>query len=195
MKDAMRENVYEADISNQIENPWNKETILAVISRDKSFRFTIKVNGEYKISIRDEFCHSLPAGKENYHKFHRERNANSIVITIIHAYLIHKITVLNPNMSGALIVCPDARPKEKVEKYFYRACRHFCSGAEKRIRITFRKSCKIGGILVRTPRSMANQAARKTLRKKINPNYSITKEDIRELKGFIRSNYQKMRFN
>ncbi len=48
----MKEEVYEADISNQIENPWNKETILAIISRDKSFRFTIKLNGEYKLSIK-----------------------------------------------------------------------------------------------------------------------------------------------
>lgn len=191
----MKEEVYEADISNQIENPWNKETILAIISRDKSFRFTIKLNGEYKLSIKDEFCHNIPKDKPNYHEFQKERNANSIVITIIHAYMIHKIAALNSKMQGTLIVCPDARPKEKVEKYFYRACRHFGSGVETRIKLTFRKSCKIEGILIKALRSMANQTARKTLRKKLNPNYSITKEDLRELQGFIRSNYQKRKFN
>lgn len=191
----MQENVYEADISNQIENPWNKETILAIISRDKSFRFTIRLNGEYKLGIKEEFCHNIPKDRSKYHEFQKERNANSIVITIIHAYLIHKIAVLNQNMSGTLIVCPDARPKEKVEKYFYRACRHFGSGVEMRIKLTFRKSCKINGDLIKAPRSMANQTARKTLRRKLNPNYSITKEDARELKGFIRSNYQKIKLN
>ncbi|MBU2638059.1 MAG: hypothetical protein KJ955_03740 [Nanoarchaeota archaeon] len=194
MKGGIGANVYEADISNQIENPWNKETILAIISRDRAFRFTIKLNGEDKMSLKNEFCHNIPKGTP-YHEFHKERNANSIVITIIHAYLIHKIAALNPEMEGTLIVCPDARPKEKVEKYFYRACRHFGSGIEKRIKVSFRKSCKKDGLLVKAPRSMANQTARRTLRKKLNPNYSVTKEDIRELKGFIRSNYQKMKFN
>ncbi|MFH1637614.1 MAG: hypothetical protein ABIB71_04290 [Candidatus Woesearchaeota archaeon] len=183
---------YEVDISNQISNPWDEDTVIAMVKG--GFKFSIKIKTEIKLRLKEEFYHDIPKRLEEKHLFKTEKNANNIVSSLIHAYLIHKLVVLNPTIGGDVKVCPDTRPVTKIEKYFTRACTYFDSDVKERVRLKFRKGKKVKGKLEAAPRSKANRTALKVMRNKKARSYHLSQEDLRELQGFIRSLYHKQKF-
>lgn len=183
---------YEIDMANQLDNPWDDDSVLSIVGvAEDNLKSSLRISSRHKLKIKQEFCHDIPRGKKGYRRkdYDKQRNANRNVISIAHAYLIHKLVLLNPQVNGVIKVCPENSKEEKVESAFTTACNNFNTHLNDRVTLKFRKSKKINGLLVKTQKSEAHRTALKTLRNKTG--YKITEDDFKELRGFIKSLYHK----
>ena len=190
----MSDKLYEVDMSNQLDNPWNDDSVLSIIGVvNDDTKSSLRISSKYKLKIKQEFCHDIPTGKKNYKKedYDKERNANRVVLSIMHAYMIYKLILLNPQIRGEVKACPENNKREKVEKYFTIACNNFNSNLRDRVLLKFRESKRIEGQLIRAPRSKAHRTALNTLRDRKSRCHRISESDFEELKSFIKSLYHK----
>lgn len=89
----------QVDISNQIDNSWNKHSVMALVG--KGIKFAVKINSSDKRKIRKRFRKSMTEGD---------------IACWMHAFLIFVCWRENKTV-GKLEICPDCRPTAKVYDY------------------------------------------------------------------------------
>lgn len=89
----------QVDISNQIDNSWNKHSVMALVG--KGIKFAVKINSSDKRKIRKSFRKTMT-----------ERD----IACWIHAFLIFVCWRKNKAVNK-LEICPDCRPTAKVYDY------------------------------------------------------------------------------
>ncbi len=155
----------QVDISNQINNSWNKHSVMALVG--KGIKFAVKINSSDKRKIRKRFRKTIT-----------ERD----IACWIHAFLIFVCWRENKIVSR-LEICPDCRPTEKVYTYLQRIASVY--GYK-----DFSISVKISFSTIKQS-SPAHALAKKAYKHNKKVTYSVTDEDINEIVE-IMSNKEKL---
>lgn len=157
------------DMSNQIDNSWNKDSVLAI--KKKESNFTIKIRSEDKKSIKREFIWEVDSKRSLRH--------NRKVITITYCFMLYKLLKLTHGFSSRIKICNDVAPKVFVNNYLTAICRYYNEEPiQNRIKIRFRKEGE--------PDSSAHGIARKVFKGRRKEDYLIRYEDLEELRKILK---------
>lgn len=157
------------DLSNQIDNKWNKDSTLAVKKQDKGI--VIKIRAKDKKELRKKFI--WEEGSE------RNKKHNRRVIVIIYCFMLYKLLKTAEKLAERIKICNDVGPKWSVNKYLNAIFRYYKEPPiGKNIRLKFKKPGD--------RESSAHNLARKVMRGRKKEDYLINKKDIRELEDIIR---------
>lgn len=109
-------NINHIDIAGQIDNPWERDSILALVNKSKNICCTIRLKNSDKIKLKKEFINSDGTQSAKRH--------NKKVINLIFAYIIFKVLDDNKNLIDELYICPDHRPSKEVHHYLQKVSYH-----------------------------------------------------------------------
>ena len=87
------------DIANQINNPWDKDSVLALTGQN--IKFGIKIIKEDKQQLHKSFISG-------------DKSHDRKVIAMIHAFLIFKCLDLNKDKITSVDICPDCRQGDLI---------------------------------------------------------------------------------
>ena len=90
----------EVDMSNQIENSWNKDSCLALRKNENGF--VIKIRTDAKKILKKRF---IVESEDKSQKKHNRR-----VIVIIYCYMLYKLIKISNGFGKKVRVCNDAGP-------------------------------------------------------------------------------------
>ena len=165
----MHEEWAEVDMSNQIDNKWNKDSCLALKKGNKGF--VVRIRSEDKKELKTKFIWN--SDSENNKKHNRR------IIVIIYCFILYKLIKISEEFGTKIKICNDAGPRWAVNKYLNSIFRyHNEPPIGKEIRLRFR--------MEGDKESSAHSLARKTMRGRKKENYLIIKEDIKELEDILR---------
>lgn len=159
----------EIDLSNQINNSWNKDSVLALKKSRKSL--AIKIRTSDKKGLKRKFIWETEDEKNKKH--------NQRVITIIYCFMLYKLIKKSGEYSKNIRICNDAGPRWAINKYLNAILRYF---NEKPIGEEFRLKFRREGDL----RSPAHNLAKKVMKGRRKEDFIITKKEIIELEDIIR---------
>jgi hypothetical protein len=159
----------EVDMSNQIDNSWNKDSCLA--SKKGEEGFTVKIRLDDKKSLKKKFIWDEGSDKNKKH--------NRRVIVIIYCFMLHKLLVESNNLGNKFKLCNDAGPRWSVLKYLDAIFRYY---GELPIGQKFKIKFRVDGDL----ESLAHNLAKKTMKGRKKEDYIINTNDIKELEDIIR---------
>jgi len=164
-----KEEFAEIDMSNQIDNTWNKDSVLAI--RKKEAKYTIKIKTEDKKALKKEFIWEADSKQSLRH--------NRKIITIIYCYLLYKLIKNTNGFSSKVKICNDVGPKVLVNNYLTAICRYFEEEPlQNKIKIRFRKKGD--------NKSTAHGAARKVFKGRKKEDYLIQNKDLEELRNILK---------
>ena len=165
----MEENWAEVDMSNQIDNSWNKDSCLAF--RKDNNGYTVKIKSDDKKELRNKF---IWTGEDERNKKHNRR-----VIVIIYCFVLYKLLKLAEQNTSKVRLCNDAGPKWAVHKYLNAIYRYYNEPPiGELIHLRFKKA--------EGKRSSAHNLARKVMKGRRKADYLIPKTDIKELEDIRR---------
>lgn len=159
----------EVDMSNQIDNKWNKDSCLALKKRNRGF--VVKIRTKDKKELRKKFIWEDGPEKNNKH--------NRRVIVIIYCFMLYKLIKTSGNLGNKIKICNDAGPRWSVNKYLNAILRYY---KEPPLGVGVRLRFRMAG----DPESSAHNLARKTMRGRKKEDYLINKKDLKELEDIIR---------
>jgi hypothetical protein len=152
--------IVDIDLSNQIHNKWNKDTVIAAVS--EKYHYSLKIRGQTKNGLKRHFIH------EDIDKKTHKRNRR--IIAIIYSYLVFKLLSKTKGHKIEFIrICPDHKPPEEVYKYL------------QKIFSLMRYPCPKIKFFKGPGRSPAHKYAITVFRGRIKPNYIIESQDKEEL--------------
>lgn len=96
------------DISNQIDNAWERDTILSFVNKSEKINYSIRLRNSDKSKLKKNFI--------NPSKTQSAKRHNRKVVNLIFAYMIFKILEEKSSM-GYVYICPDHRPSKEVHHY------------------------------------------------------------------------------
>ncbi len=160
------------DIRHQINNPWNKDSILLLA--DENFTFSLSILSSDKKDLKKEFINDPIKSK-------LDRKHNSRVIAAIHSFLIYRIIILNRTKINELKICRDANPKW-VYDYLQKLFSYF-NYLQILNNLKFSFINKDDDII---KSNIAHKKARTINKKGLKYDYTLTKEDIKNLKDFLK---------
>jgi|ETNmetMinimDraft_2_1059921.scaffolds.fasta_scaffold00334_11 hypothetical protein len=102
-------NINHMDMANQINNKWERDTILAFVNKEKDYGYAIRLKNRDKSIIRKRFINQLESESTRRH--------NNKVINVIFAYMIFQVIQEMKVSITKLIICPDHRPSREVHHY------------------------------------------------------------------------------
>ncbi len=159
----------EVDMSNQINNSWNKDSSLALKKGGKGF--SVKIRTEDKKSLKRKFVWDEDSDKNKKH--------NQRVIVIIYCFMLYKLIKNSKGLGDHVKICNDAGPRWSVNKYLNSIFRYYNEPPiGEKIKLRFRRDGD--------PESFAHSLARKVMRGRKKEDYLITKNDVKELEDIIR---------
>ena len=97
------------DMSNQVDNDWDRDTILAFANKSKNQEYAIRLKNRDKSKIKKKFIYLKETESARKH--------NKKVINLIFAYLIFKILSESKGEKEKVYICPDHRPTREVHHY------------------------------------------------------------------------------
>jgi len=161
------------DIANQINNPWTKDSFMALVSAD--LKYAIVIPSAIKKKIKRKF-------------FDNDRMHNHKVIAIMHAYLIFKCLIANKAKIKKVIICNDCPPYLLVYKYLLKIASH-CGWKTltEDVNITPRKNIKKDGKKLRKGQSKAHKYANKVRKGIFKADYVINTDDYETIRNVIRT--------
>lgn len=113
----MGEDFAEIDISNQLDNSWNKDSVLAI--KMGKIGFSIKIRDFHKKVIRKKFI--LDDSYKDY------RRNNRRVTVILHSLLLYKLLKELPSEAFEVVkICNDVGPFVNLNKYYSKVCKYYC---------------------------------------------------------------------
>ncbi|MBI4439410.1 hypothetical protein HY638_00390 [Candidatus Woesearchaeota archaeon] len=166
----------EIDISNQINNSWQKSTVLAMVQGNLKYSVMLRV--EHKDTIR-KFCEDNTPSGDAYKASNRDRKRRKLffnrAISLTHAYLVWKILLNNEKEISKVQICSDTPPK-------------FLDNALQRII----QNTNTGHIIRHISRgygleknNSAQKYAKAVARGDTNPTYILTARDVGEIIALI----------
>ncbi len=162
------------DIANQIQNSWNKDSVMALVGSNVSF--ALKIRADLKKEIKEEFISN-------------QRPHDTKVVALVHAYLIFKCLQINKDKHIKKVkFCRDCRPDHLISNYLQKiASVEGWPTITQDINIAPRLPTKIklsDGTIKKIPakESKAHKLANECLKNRIKENYLINKTDIENLK-------------
>ena len=161
--------MHEIDISNQINNSWNKDTVIAMVNNISPF--SIKLRSDIKSKIKANFISG-------------DKSHDSNIILFVYAYMLCKCLILKS--VHEVIICRDHRPTDKVYRYIQKISPQLGVDIVSRTRISFRKSKIVNGKKIKTPESKADRHARAVFQNKKRADYVITSTDYEKLEELIK---------
>lgn len=102
-------NLSHIDIANQINNKWERDSILALVDEEKKIYYSIRFKNCDKSKIKNNYI--------NANKTQSAKRHNSKVVNLIFAYLIFKILEKNKERIKRVYICPDHRPSREVHHF------------------------------------------------------------------------------
>ena len=102
------------DLSPQINNPWSKDSVLA-LKKGKTW-FAVKIRGKDKQEFKKLFIKSSKKTKAC-------RKNNQRVIVIIYSYMLYYLLRISNNVCDKIKVCNDAGPGKYVNHYLTIVCK------------------------------------------------------------------------
>lgn len=103
------DNVSHIDLAGQIDNPWERDTVLALVNKSKNIYYAIRIRNSDKLKLKKEFI--------NKDETQSSRKHNKKVINLIFAYLIFKVLNDKKDLISEVYICPDHRPSKEVHHY------------------------------------------------------------------------------
>jgi hypothetical protein len=156
----------EVDMSNQIDNSWNKDSCIALKSGKSGF--VVRIKSEDKKLLRKKFIFVDSVGK---------KKINRRVIVMIYCFMLYKVLKISGCARAKL--CNDAGPRWAVLKYLDFVLKHYGEPPiGKFARIKFRMPGDQG--------SLAHPLARKAMKGRRKEDYLINKSDIAQLGKIIK---------
>lgn len=109
-------NINHIDIAGQIDNPWERDSVLALVNKSKNIYCTIRLKNSDKIKLKKNFINSdgTPSAKRH----------NKKIINLIFAYIIFKVLDNKKNLIDEVYICPDHRPSKEVHHYLQKLSYH-----------------------------------------------------------------------
>lgn len=165
----MKEDCAEIDLSEQINNPWSKDTSLAI--KKKRTYFSVKIKGKDKNYLKSKFIRNV--------KTRADRKHNQQVIVIIYCFLLYHLLKITEGLSREIKICNDVSPTWAVNKNLDAICM-----INKEILMThrFRLRFKKKG----DGNSKAHHIAKDVAKGRIPANIIFKKQHIEILSGLIK---------
>jgi len=161
------DNINHIDLANQIDNPWERDTILSLVNKSKSINYSIRFKNVDKSKIRKKFI--------NLDETQSSRRHNKKVINLVFAYLIFKVLNTKRDLVNYVFICPDHRPSKEVHHYIQKLSHYFgYSDITRKINIKFFNRRK-HNIEKKTP---AHKLAGKILKGKRKANLAVNFEEL-----------------
>jgi hypothetical protein len=155
------------DLANQIDNPWERDTILVLINKSKNINYSIRLRNTEKSKLKKKYI--------NLNKTHSAKRHNKKIINLIFAYMIFKILQIKKDVINSVLICPDHRPSKEVHHYIQKLSYSFgMPKLTEEINIKFfnRKKYDI------KKRTNAHNLARKILKGKKKANMKVDFEEL-----------------
>ena len=108
----MEDGYAHVDIANQINNSWNKDSVLAI--REGNVSFSVKIKTIDKKYLRKRFV------EEDRKKYKRH---NMQVATIIHAFLLFRLLDEFGEKFSRVKICNDSGSFSYFNKYYFKICK------------------------------------------------------------------------
>lgn len=157
------------DTAGQIHNKWGAPTVLAIVSKNRKIRHSIRIDAAEKKSLKDVYIRKEKTKKSQRH--------NNRIIALIFAYMIFRLVDLDYKKIKKIIICPDHRPVESVYRFLLQiASKYGHARLSEDIEIKFRNIAK---------KSVAHKHALSCYRKKVNLDIVLKKKEISEIKSLI----------
>ncbi len=112
----MNEAYAEVDISEQIDNKWSKDTVLAI--RFKGTSYSIKIKNKSKNDLKSKFIKEVKDKKDK-----KNRRYNRQVIVITYCFLLYHLLKISNKLSKEVSICNDVSPTWAVIKYLDAICK------------------------------------------------------------------------
>lgn len=160
---------WDVDLSNQINNSWNKDSV--IVARKDNVNFSVKIKTENKKKLRKLFIRDdgTKSGKMHDNK----------IVCLIYCCMLHKLIEISNGKIDKVLICRDIKPAPEVTKYISKICSYLKEEPlTNRVSIKFRKS--------NDSKSKAHHTANKIMKGRRNANYTFKDEDIAELEEMIR---------
>jgi len=97
------------DISNQIDNEWKRDSILAFVNEQKNYYYSVRLRNMEKSKLKKDFINPLETEAARRH--------NKRVINLVFGYMIFKIIQEMSISITKILICPDHRPTKEVHHY------------------------------------------------------------------------------
>jgi len=161
------------DIANQINNPWTKDSFMALVGAD--LKYAIVMPSAIKKKIKRKF-------------FDSDRMHNHKVIAIMHAYLVFKCLETNRGKIKKVRICNDCPPYYLVDNYLQKiAARLGWNTLTEDLDLAPRKNVKKNGKKLREGRSKAHKYASKVHKGIFKKNYTVNSKDYETIAEIIRT--------
>ncbi|MBR9703908.1 hypothetical protein GOV12_00725 [Candidatus Pacearchaeota archaeon] len=161
----------EIDLSEQIDNPWSKDTALAIAKGN--INYSIKIIAKDKGDLKNIF---YKTGKS---RINRRNNRKGVVI--IYSFLLYYLLRISNGLSNRVKICNDVRPTRSVNHYLTIICNfHKVSPIQREIKLDFKKRKK--------KKSKAHDVAKAVAHGRISANITLSKNHIEKLKHIIKIN-------
>mgnify|MGYP001588453966 CR=1 FL=1 len=173
MKKEEYYNFYHVDISNQIENKWNRDSVLAIVKNE--MKYSIKIKSSQKEKLKKRFILKT--------ELRREKKQNKRVVAVIYCYLLYK-ALENFNEANPLLLCRDVRPEILIIQYLHKIANYFGNKEILKKEIKFRKKIEFQ-TNEKLPESIADKYARKVFQGKLNATKILNDGELEELTMII----------
>lgn len=162
------------DLSEQIDNPWSKDSALA-IRKGKTF-YSIKIRGKDKNEFKKLFIKNS--------KTKADRKNNRRVVVIIYSFLLYHLLKISKGISLRVNVCNDVGPSDFVNMYLIRICNYYgVEPIQNTIKLDFKKRKK--------KKSKAHNIAKDISRGRIQATLELKKPHLDILTEIIKRNISK----
>ncbi|MAG52343.1 MAG: hypothetical protein CMH62_00095 [Nanoarchaeota archaeon] len=105
------------DLSNQIDNKWERDTILSFVNVSKKLNYSIRFRNMDKSKIRKKYINTNGSKSGQRH--------NKKVVNLIFGYMIFKILEVKKEVLDKIYICPDHRPSKEVHHYIQKIASKF----------------------------------------------------------------------
>ncbi|MFH1642415.1 MAG: hypothetical protein ABIC04_05965 [Nanoarchaeota archaeon] len=163
-------NVNHMDMANQIDNKWERDTILSFVNEQKRNNYSLRLRNKDKSTIKKRFINVLQTESTKRH--------NKKVVNLIFGYMIFKIIRDMKIPITKVIVCPDHRPTKEVHHYIQKIA-NYCGKPNllQEVKITFIDRNHYD-LYKKTP---AHRLAGKALKGKIKTTNVVNSEELIEI--------------
>lgn len=166
----MERDYAEIDLSEQIDNNWNKDTAIAI--KKGGEYYSVKIRAKDKNSLKNKFI------KEVKRKIDNKNNRR--VVVIIYCFILYHLFKISGNLAKKVKICNDVSPRWAINMYLNKICSKSKEPQiTNKVEIKFRQDGD--------PKSEAHYIAKKVARGIAKENLVMKKQHIGRLKYLIKT--------
>ena len=165
----------EIDMSNQINNSWSKNTVLAIGQGRLRYSVMIDVNSKSQIkNFVDNNCKFEKKYKRNKNIEKKHKKYTNRCVSLCHAYLLHLVLYNNKEVVTNARVCRDSVPKF-LHNYLQNIAQHKKTGINK-------ISVKFG----LEKNNNVQKYAKEVMQGNLKPDYILNSKDVQDIIELIK---------